>query len=123
MNNNLSDRMPDDGGRGPVRSPGQRLQTGKYTYRPTEIQGKRHTFMLRYPLKLTMEKIADDYVVTCEELEMYCCIIGDTKEEALKMFARCFEESYESYVEDTDVATTDWTRLKFEKVIAEVIER
>lgn len=97
MSKTLADRMIDDGGRGPVRSPGRRLQTGKYTYRPTEILGKRHVFSLSRPLTVTVKEVEGDVLVSCKELEMQG-IAGATHALALKVFAECFEESYEVYV-------------------------
>ncbi len=99
MKNKQADRIDDTQGHGSVSSPGRRLQTGKYTYWPTAIRGKKKRFLLSRPIKLQVEEIEGYFVVRCEEIEMYG-IIGATTELALREFAYCFESTYLTYVEE-----------------------
>jgi len=99
MSKTAAGRIINDGGRGPIRSPGRRLQTGKYTYWPTEIRGRNNLFILTKPVKLRVEILGGYFVVGCAEIRMYG-IIGKTTALALREFAYCFEATYMSYVEE-----------------------
>lgn len=87
----------DDGGDGPVRSPGRRVQTEKSIYTPTEIEGKRHLFRLNGWLSLRIDEVEDRFRVICDELGIHCKAM-ESVESALFAFAVRFEELYEKHV-------------------------
>lgn len=97
MKNKQADRIDDTQGHGSVSSPGRRLQTGKYTYRPTRIQGKAYVFHLYRPIKLVMEEVGEYFAVYCEKLEINGSF-GNTPSQALQEFAYHFEALYETFV-------------------------
>ena len=89
--------MIDDGGDGPIRSPGRQVQTGEYTYCPTEIEGKRYVFRLNGSLTLRIDEVWDRFRVVCDELGFRCKAM-ESVESALFAFAVRFEELYEKHV-------------------------